>query len=100
MSTFYLLPSRPQLGERFASFLNTLFPGLDWSSVRWADLADALGSAAIQDPDVYVVFREELPEGEDPATALTDGFGAVSGDEVVEVKPGSAPVRWRLGGAG
>ena len=104
MSRFYLLPSRPLLGERFAGYLKDVFPGLDWPSHGWADLADSLGAVAAGRPDVFVVYREEIPEGEDPATALTDGFGAVAGDEVVEVLPGAragelSTRRWRLGAA-
>ena len=103
MSTFYLLPSRPSLGERFAGYLKTLFPGLDWGSQRWSELADALAAVAGSQPDVYVVYREELPEGEDAATALRDGFGALAGDEVVEIVPGEQTSaltarRWRVGG--
>ena len=102
MSTFYLLPSRPSLGERFAGYLKTLFPGLDWGSRDWSDLADTLAAVAGTHPDVYVVYREELPEHQDPATALADGFGAVAGDEVIEVVPGKTSVelasrRWRVG---
>ncbi len=56
-------------------------------------------------PDVYVVFREDLPEGEPTHRALADGFGAETGDEVVEVKPGGRPGelvarRWAVSGAG
>lgn len=104
MSQFYLLPSRPELGERFAGYLRELFPGLEWPSNAWADLAEELGAVAARRPDVFVVYREELPEGEDPATALTDAFGAESGDEVVEILAGKRPGelharRWRVGGA-
>ena len=103
MSCFYLLPSRPELGERFASYLKDLFPGLDWPSSAWTDLAENLGAAAGRTPDVFVVYREELPEGEDPTTALTDSFGAEAGDEVVEVLPGKPGElrtrRWKLGAA-
>jgi hypothetical protein len=103
VSTFYLLPSRPALGERFAGYLKTLFPGLDWGSQRWSELADALADVAGKQPDVYVVYREELPEGEDTTSALSDGFGALAGDEVVEILSGEKPselstLRWRLGG--
>jgi hypothetical protein len=102
VSTFYLLPSRPLLGERFAAYLQNFFPGLDWGSPRWPELADALAAVAAGQPDVYVVYREELPEGEDAAAALADGFGAAAGDEVIEIVPGALPAaltakRWRLG---
>lgn len=101
MSTFYVLPSRPALGQRFADFLHQLFPGLHWSSASWTALAEALTAAAEQ-PDVYVIHRDDLSEDDDPAHALTDAFGANLGDEVVEVQLGAKPgeliaTRWRLG---
>jgi hypothetical protein len=37
-----------------------------------------------------VVYREDLPEGEEPERALTDGFGAEAGDDVFEVSAGPA----------
>ena len=30
MATFYVLPPRPFLGEWYAGYLRTCFPGLDW----------------------------------------------------------------------
>ncbi len=104
MAMFYLLPPRPLLGERFADYLQTLFPGLSWSSARWPELADVLRALAVLHPDVYVVHREELPEGEPAAEALMNGFGAEAGDEVIEIRAGFKPSeliahRWRLGDA-
>jgi hypothetical protein len=102
MSLFYLLPPRPLLGERFAGFLQTVFPGLDWDVAERSGLAELLGSAADGRRGVYVVYRDDLPEGETAARALADGYGAEEGDEVVEVRPGGRPGewttrRWRLG---
>jgi hypothetical protein len=102
MSTFYLLPPRPHLGERFAGYLRNLFPGLEWSRSTWTELADIIGSAVARHPDVYVVYGEELPVGQDLTQVLADGFGAEAGDEVVEVRSGAKPGevttrRWRLG---
>src|SRR5262245_43536364 len=101
MSVFYLLPPRPLVGEHFAGYLRSLFPGLNWDAPTRVNLADALASAATYHPDVYVVFREELPEGERVRQALVDGFGAEEGDEVIEVRAGSRPGelvarRWRV----
>jgi len=101
MSTFYLLPPRPLLGARFADYLRTLFPGLDWSSIGWQDLVEMLNAAASRHPDVYLVYREDLPEGDEPARALADSFGAEAGDEVVEVCTGPEPGgmnarRWQM----
>jgi hypothetical protein len=91
MAVFYLLPPRPFLGERFAGFLQSYFPGLDWDAALRSQLADVFGAAVVGRPDVYVVYREDLPPGEIPARALVDGFGAEAGDEVVEVRPGHRP---------
>jgi hypothetical protein len=100
MSTFYLLPPRPLLGQRFGEFLASMFPGLTWDRSVWSDLAEALGAAASCHPDVYVVYREDLPEGE-LARNLSHFFGAQAGDEVVEVNtsnPAEVSMRrWRLG---
>ncbi len=105
MATFYVLPPRPFLGECYASYLQTLFPGLEWASPAWPRLAETVTAAAAAQPGVYVVHREELPEDEELSRALTDGFGAAAGDEVVEVRAGNRPGqllahRWRLGRAG
>jgi hypothetical protein len=48
-------------------------------------------------PAVYLIHREELPEGEDATAALRDSFGAENGDDVVEVRAGTAR-RWRIAG--
>ena len=91
MSVFYVLPPRPLLAEHFTAYLRGLFPGLDWESSSRLNLTEALTAAATCHPDVYVVFREELPAGESTRQALVNGFGAEEGDEVVEVRPGGRP---------
>jgi len=101
MSTFYLLPPRTVLGERLAGFLNGLLPGLDWTLAARADLTLALESALSDRRDVFIVYREDLPEGEHPAEALTSAYGAEVGDEVVEVRVAAAlgelvARRWRI----
>jgi len=101
MSTFYLLPSRPQVGERFAIYLSELFPGLNWPQRAWADLAETLTRLAAEQPDVFVIYREELPHEEATASVLADGYGAAEGDEIVDLRRGSdgntfPARRWRL----
>jgi len=54
MSTFYLLPPRPYLGERFAAYLQGLFPGLQWDSAAWANLAEGLAAAAVAGDVLHV----------------------------------------------
>ena len=104
VSTFYLLPAKAVLGAGFAGYLGQVFPGLDWSVLPARVLTDLLGAAAAYHPEVYLVHRDELPDGDDLAGALADGFGAEAGDEVVEVRLGPTPGelqarRWRLGDA-
>ena len=97
MSKFYILPPRPAAGRRFAEFLNTVFPGLDWDASIWSDLADALAEAAGSHPDVFVVHREDL-DGGGVSSTLIQSFGADAGDEVIEFLPGQpVPQCWRIG---
>jgi len=101
MSTFYVLPPRPDLGRRFAELLAGLFPGTVWPRDDWLDLAEALGAAAMTHDDVYVIYAEDLPDDLSLEAALMDYFGAEPGDEVVEVRPGEtlaeiAVQRWRV----
>ena len=88
MSTFYLLPPRPVLGDRLALFLHGVLPGLDWDAATRVNLAEAVSAAAEAHPDVFVVYRDELPPEESTDEALAHGFGAAHGDEVVEVRAG------------
>ena len=94
MATFYILPPRPMVAKRFNVFLSAMFPGLHWDKRRWGDLAEAIGVAAASCPDVYVVFREDLPEQEDVEQALRFLFGAEEGDEVIDVRAEDAPDEW------
>jgi hypothetical protein len=104
MSTFYVLPARPQLGQRFAELLTTLFPGTLWEPADWPDLGEALGAAAMCQPDLYIVYSEDLPADLSLEDGLIYAFGAEPGDQVIESKPGRgltnvAIQRWRVGEA-
>jgi hypothetical protein len=101
MSTFYVLPSRPLLEQYLAESLKPLLPCV---ASQASTLTEILESAVLLHPDVFVVYREELPEGESLARALPDGFGAEPGDEVIEVRPGKTlgdwtNLRWRVADA-
>ena len=102
VSTFYLLPPRPVLGECLAGFLQGVLPGLDWNMATRSNLAETVAAAAAAVHDnVFIVYREDVPAGEPPAQALTDGYGAEPGDEVIEVRPGARPGeltarRWKI----
>lgn len=101
MSTFYLLPPRAVVGERFSQFLKNIFPGLEVGSSSWTQMGDALAALASQQNNIFVVHGEDLPQGEEPAQALVHGYGAECGDEVIEVIPGQTPLeliarRWEV----
>jgi len=91
VATFYLLPPRPLLGRHFAAFLGSLFPGLDWDRGDPRRLTETLESLTAGRDDVFLVYREELAAGVQPAAALRDDFGAEPGDEVVELRAGASP---------
>ncbi len=103
MSIFYVLPARPVLGEHFAGYLASLFPGLEWRRSAWTDLAEAL-SAAVQQRDVYVLYRDDLPAEDNLTQVLVDGFGAEEGDQIIEIDAGPphgemSARYWRLNAA-
>ena len=95
MSTFYLLPPRCVVAERFAETLRDMVPAADWTT---DSLADSFEGLLLEHPDVYVVWREDLPVGVDPLTVLVEAYGAEEGDEVIEVRSNRAGVwaslRW------
>ena len=94
MADFYLLPPRPVIGEEVARLLRPFLPGLPISAadgVRFLDrlTADSRGQA-------FIVHREDLPEGEDALQSLRDGYGAGSGDRVMQVSVGPRPLEPRV----
>jgi len=99
MATFYLLPSRLALGQRYGDFLSAVFPGLGWKRVAWSDLAEGLATAAAGHPGVYVVFREDLADEHDPEESLARDFGAEPGDDIIEVHIANLAVQRRKMGA-
>jgi len=58
---------------------------------------DRLAACGNWPDDVYFVPRDDLPDGEPIADALAEVFGAVQGDDIVEVSLGTKPARrWLL----
>jgi hypothetical protein len=86
MSRFYVLPPRPLLGDHLAGYLGAWLPGLDWDTDTRINLTEAIRAAACCQLDVFLVFRDELPEGVASSEALRDACGAEDGDEVIEVR--------------
>jgi hypothetical protein len=87
MADFYLLPPRPAVGEEIARLIRPYLPGLRITaadSVRFLDtiVAATRGWA-------YLVHREDVPEGDDLAASIRQGFGAGPDDQIVQVSLGS-----------
>ena len=98
MATFYLLPPRANLDQSLADLLGRLLPGLPVPESAWDDLVARL--AGDWPDDVFLVPRDDLPDGESPDDALVTSFGAEPGDRVIEVG-GLRPARsWVVGVSG
>lgn len=85
MAVFYVLPPRAMVAERAGLEWSRMFPGLDVNEAVAAMLpyiTDTLEERA----DVHVIFREDLVGEQDTMMELIDGFGAESGDQLVEVR--------------
>jgi hypothetical protein len=85
MATFYLLPPRACLDELLGGVLSKLLPGLPLPVHTWDVLIEQFASAGSWPDDVYLVPRDDLPEGQPAGDALTAAFGAEPGDRVIEV---------------
>lgn len=90
MATFYVLPPREALEAAVSSVFAKLLPGLPLPADVWGTVSEHLSRAANWPDDVYLVPRDELPEG-DTAEALADGYGADHTDRVVEVSLARGP---------
>ncbi len=102
MATFYVLPPRACLEQVLGGVVGQLLPGLPVPADGWNLLLLHLAAASGWSKDLYLVSRDELPDGEPVADALRGHFGAEPGDRVVEVsvpRGGAAgPVRaWTVG---
>jgi hypothetical protein len=94
MADFLLLPPRPAVGEEIARLIRPYLPGIRVTAADCVRFLDGLVAAG--GGKAFLVHREELPDEEDVATALRDGFGAEPGDRVVQVltgRPGEPRVR-------
>ncbi len=90
MATFYVLPPREALEAAVSSLFARLLPGLPLPADSWGTLSEHLARAANWPDDVFLVPRDELPEG-DPAEALAEGYGADAADRVIEVSLARGP---------
>lgn len=95
MATFYVLPPRSCLERAVSELFGKLLPGLPLPTDAWDALADHLGDVAGWNDNVFLVPRDELPEG-DLSEALAGAFGAEPGDRVVEVSLARPARAWAL----
>lgn len=85
MATFYVLPSRFQVGQRFGELLTSMFPRADGEPF---DLAESLSAIIERQQDAHVVYREDLDERMSVKDALLRHFGAELHDEIIEIQFG------------
>jgi hypothetical protein len=87
MADFLLLPPRPLVGEEIARLIRPYLPGV---RVTARDCVRLLETVVEESRGrAFLAHREDLPEGEDVATAIRDGFGADTGDRIVQVSIGA-----------
>lgn len=98
MATFYLLPPRACLDDALGGLLSKLLPGLPLPVDTWDVLIEQCASAGGWPDDVYLVPRDDLPEDQPAADALTASFGAEPGDRVIEVGLNGGPRTWAIPG--
>ena len=85
MATFYVLPPRICLEQAIEGLLGRFLPGLPLPADAWDVLVEFLGSAATWPADVFMIPRDDLPEGEPLVEALSAAFGAEPGDRIIDV---------------
>jgi len=88
MATFYVLPSRHLLGQRFSELLTSLFPGTQYSPWDWPDLAESLAGQVEAQGNGHVVYREDLDDRLSVKDSLLRHFGAALDDEIIEIQFG------------
>ena len=89
MATFFVLPSRHLLGQRFGELLTSLFPGVSHTPWDWPDLAEAVAGLVEAQADAHVIYHEDLDESLSVRDALLRHFGAAFDDDIIEIQFGA-----------
>src|SRR4051794_33823094 len=89
MATFFVLPSRQVLGQRFGEMVSAIFPCRPKSSWDWPDLAETLAEVVERQGNAYVVYREDLDDDLGVKDSLLRDFGAALDDEIIEIQFGA-----------
>jgi hypothetical protein len=87
------------LEQAVSELFGKLLPGLPLPADAWEALVEQLAASANWPGEVFLVPRDELPEGA-PAEALADAYGADPGDRVVEVSLSRPARMWVVGPTG
>jgi hypothetical protein len=88
MATFYVLPSRHQLGERFSELLSSMFPGVRHTPWDWPDLAESFAGLVEGQADAHIVYREDFDDRLSVRDTLIRHFGAELSDQIIEIQFG------------
>jgi hypothetical protein len=86
MADFLLLPPRQVVGEELARMVRQCLPGVRVTTSDCVRFLEQLVEDA--ERPTYLVYPEDLPEGEDAEAAIRDGYGAGREDRVVRVRLG------------
>lgn len=97
MATFYVLPPRSVLDSALGDVLARVLPGLPLPADTWDAIVNQLASAADWPSDIFLVTRDDLPDGEPVGEALAAGFGAEPGDRVIELGARAGVRQWAVG---
>lgn len=85
MATFYVLPPRPSMALVLAHFLREYLPG---TRPDMTGILELLRELPDRD-EHYVVYRDELPDGDDITELVRDACGGEEGDEVIRISTGA-----------
>jgi len=88
MTTFYVLPSRQLLGQRYCDILGSLFPDVRFSPWDWPDLAESVAAVIEAQGNACVVYREDMADHLSVKDSLLRDFGAALEDEIIEIQFG------------
>jgi hypothetical protein len=83
MADFLLLPPRPVVGEELARAIRQYLPGVRVRAAECVKFLEYLAERA--DRQVFLVYPEDMPDGENIDTAIRDGYGADDEDRIVRV---------------
>jgi hypothetical protein len=89
MATFYVLPSRHLLGQRYCEILGSLFPDTRFTAWDWPEVAETLAGVIEAQGDACIVYREDMAENGSVKDALLREFGATLQDEIIEIQFGA-----------